>query len=234
MIPLTRRAFGIGAVSLAVGSPALVEPILRLPPSDKPTVALTLDACPGAFDERLARALADNAIPATIFVTTPWMRRNPTGLAFLLAHRDLFSLQNHGDRHLPPVLGSRTVYGLKPAGTLDAIRTEVALGSAAVAAASGEIPKWYRGAAALYSPEALAPIRQMGFGIAGFSLSADAGASLPAATVAARIAKARDGDVIIGHVNQPLRPSGAGIAAGVVTLKRQGMAFVRLPDQTAI
>lgn len=234
MILLTRRAFGSGAVSLAAGSPALVEPSLRLPPSGKPTVALTLDACPGACDARLARVLADNAIPATIFLTSLWMHRNPAGLGFFLAHRNLFSLQNHGDRHVPPILGTRPVYGLKPAGSLDAIRNDIALGAEAITATSGEIPTWYRGAAALYSPEALPPIRQMGFGIAGFSVNADAGASLAAASVVARIAKARDGDVMIGHINQPLRPSGAGIAAGVVALKRQGMAFVRLPDQTAM
>ena len=229
MIPLTRRAFGIGAVSLAVGSPALVEPILRLPPSDKPTVALTLDACPGNFDERLARLLVENEIKATIFVTALWMRWNPNGLAFLLAHRDLFALQNHGARHLPPILGTRPVYGLRPAGSWDAIETEIAVGADTIQTASGTKPAWYRGASALYSPEVLDPIRHMGIGIAGFSLNADQGASLPAATVAARIAKAQSGDVIIGHINQPLRPSGGGIAVGAAALKRQGMTFAWLP-----
>ena len=119
-------------------------------------------------------------------------------------------------------------------GTFDAIRTEITDGAAAIVRETGETPKWYRGAAALYSPEAIAPIQAMGFAIGGFSLNADAGASLPASSVAARIANARVGDVIIGHINQPLRPSGAGIAAGVVALKNQGMAFVRLPDHTAI
>ncbi len=231
---LTRRAFGGGALAVLPLRSGLIEPPLRLPPSERLTVALTLDACPGAFDERLAQVLVKSSIPATIFITTVWMRRNPTGLAFLLAHRDLFSLQNNGDRHVPPVLGEHTLYGIRTAGTLDAIRAEVANGASAIVAASSETPKWYRGAAALYSPGAIAPIRQMGFGIAGYSLNADMGASLPAATVAARIAKARDGDVIIGHINQPLRPSGAGIAAGVVALKRQGVAFVFLPDQTAM
>ena len=197
-------------------------------------LTLTLDACPGAFDERLARALAENGIPATIFVTAAWINRNPNGLAFFLAHRDLFSLQNHGARHVPPILGNRSVYGLQPAGTFDAIRTEITDGAAAIVRETGETPKWYRGAAALYSPVAIAPIQAMGFAIGGFSLNADAGASLPASSVAARIANARVGDVIIGHINQPLRPSGAGIAAGVVALKNQGMAFVRLPDHTAI
>jgi len=227
---ITRRAFGTGALSLATGSSGVVSPALRLPPMDRPTVVLTLDACPGAFDERLARALADNGIAATIFVTAAWIARNPNGLAFFLAHRDLFTLQNHGARHIPPILGNRSVYGLQPAGTLDAIRTEITDGAAAIAKATGETPTWYRGAAALYSPEAIAPIQAMGFAIGGFSLNADEGASLPASSVAARIAKARDTDVIIGHINQPLRPSGAGIATGVVALKNQGMAFARLPD----
>ena len=217
---------------MVAGLSTPVEPSLRLPASERPTVALTLDACPGAFDERLARALVDNAIPATIFVTSLWIRRNPSGLAFFLAHRDLFSLQNHGARHLPPILGARSVYGLAPAGSWDAIRTEVAAGAETVQAASGQTPIWYRGAAALYSPEVLAPIRQMGFGIAGFSLNADVGASLPAGAVAARIAKAQDGDVIIGHINQPLRPSGAGIAAGAAALKRRGMNFAWLASIT--
>ena len=228
MIALTRRAFG--TLALAAGSPTLVEPVLRLPPSNRPTVALTLDACPGAFDARLARSLSDNAIPATIFVTSTWIRSNPTGLAFFLEHRTLFSLQNHGDHHRPAILGTAPIYGLKPAGTLDAIRTEVLDASKIIANEAGIVPKWYRGAAALYSPEVLPAIEQMGFAIGGFSLNADAGASLPAVTTAARIAKAQDRDVIIGHINQPLRPSGAGIAAGVIALKNQGMVFAWLPS----
>ena len=228
MIALTRRAFGTGAVSIAAGSSTLVEPSLRLPPSGKARVALTLDACPGAFDERLAQALVDNKIRATIFVTALWIRFNPAGLAFLLAHREFFSLQNHGGRHLPPILGARSVYGLRAAGTWDAIRSDIADGAGAIRDASGEAPAWYRGAAALYSPEVLDPIRKLGVGIAGFSLNADRGASLPAGAAAARMAQARDGDVIIAHINQPLRPSGAGIATGAAALKRQGMEFVWL------
>ncbi len=227
---LTRRAFGTGAVSMATASPATIAPPLRLPPAARPAVALTLDACPGAFDERLAHALADNGIAATIFLTALWIRMNPDGLAFLLAHRDLFSLQNHGARHLPPILGNRSVYGLKAAGTWDAIRTEIVAGADAIYDASGGNPTWYRGASALYSPEVLDPIRKMGFGIGGFSLNADMGASLSAGAVASRIAKAQDGDVILGHINQPLRPSGTGIAAGAAALKRQGMDFVWLPS----
>ncbi len=236
---LSRRGFTVLALAslAAAGAPGqaraattLIEPELRLAtlrPGER-KVALTLDACPGHFDMRIAEALVADRIPATIFVTALWIEHNAEGLHFLLAHPDLFALENHGARHLPPVLGDHPVYGLRPAGTLEAVRREVADGAAAVTAATGRPPQWYRGAAALYSPEAITAIQQMGFAIAGFSLNSDMGASLPATTVAARIARASSGSVIIGHINQPTRPSGAGIAAGVQALKAAGMTFVRL------
>jgi peptidoglycan/xylan/chitin deacetylase (PgdA/CDA1 family) len=237
---MTRRVFGAftlaGLASAATPGSAsasnLVEPELHLPvvSSDQHTVALTLDACPGHFDERIARVLVDERIPATIFVTALWIAHNPAGLSLLLAHRDLFSLQNHGARHIPPILGEHTIYGLQPAGTLDVVRREVADGAAAVTAATGIPPRWYRGATGLYSPEAVALIEHMGFAIGGYSLNSDFGASLPAAVVASRIANAPPRSVIIGHVNQPMHASGAGIAEGVQMLRQRGTNFVRLDD----
>ena len=129
---------------------------------------------------------------------------------------------------MPAFLGTHSIYGLPVAGTLDAIRREVERGADAVAATKAARPKWYRGAAAIYSPDAITEIESMDVRIAGYSLIADEGASLPAPTVERRIAAAVSGDVIIAHVNQPHRSSGAGVAAGVTELHRSGTAFVGL------
>ena len=162
------------------------------------------------------------------------MRRNPEGLKLLLAHPDLFSLQNHGERHIPPVLGDRSIFGIKAAGDLATIRTEVRNGAQAIEAASGIAPRWYRAATGFYSPSVIPEIEAMGFAIGGYSFSADAGASLPAARVAARMAAARSGDVIVAHINQPLRPSGEGVVAGVARIAAaRARGFVRL-DLAAI
>ncbi len=244
---LSRRKFcqgtaAIGTLAAAVliarpvaAAEGLVEPKLRLRgPStpDTKRVALTLDACPGGFDHRIATYLADNGVPATIFLTSAWIRRNPAGLAFLLDHRDLFAFENHGARHIPPVLGERSIYGLRAAGTLDAIRREVETGAADIREATGAQTRWYRGATGLYSPAAIEAIEAMGFGIGGYSLNADMGASLPAATVASRVGAARDGDVIVCHLTQPKRPSGLGIVAGVKALRLQGTVFTHLDTPT--
>ena len=235
---LPRRAFcsGLLAASVLAAGPAsaaeaLLEPRLQLrepSPSSARRVALTLDACPGGFDSRIASHLADSGIAATIFLTSAWIARNPAGLAFLLSHRDLFAFENHGARHMPAVLGTRSIYGLRAAGDLEAVRAEVDVGASDIRRTTGSEPRWYRGATGLYSPAAIELIRTMGFAVAGYSLNADMGASLPAAGVAARMAAAKDGDVIIGHLTQPNRPSGLGIVAGVTELQRQGVNFVHL------
>ena len=219
----------------ARGRPAgVVEPGLRVKGSGSGrTVAVTLDACPGRFDPRIADVLVAKGIPATIFVTEIWMRWNPDGLAYFLARPDIFTLENHGARHLPPVLGDALVYGLAPAGTVEAIRAEVLDGAAAVAKATGRQPRWYRGAAGLYSPAAIPVIEALGFKVAGYSLNADEGASLPPRMVARRLAAAKDGDVTEGHINQPRRASGAGIAAGLVALQAAGVRFVGLDEAMA-
>jgi peptidoglycan/xylan/chitin deacetylase (PgdA/CDA1 family) len=231
----TRRA-ALALTAAAIVDPAgadpsgVVTPHMRLvrTAAGRPRVAITLDACPGGFDPRVAAALAQARAPATIFVSAVWMRQNREALALLLAHPNLFSLQNHGARHLACVLGERRIWGLTPAVDLQGVRMEVEDGARAVAAATGRPPAWFRGGGAIYSRPALDLIRRLGFAIGGFSLNGDVGATLSARATAARIGAARDGDVVISHINQPRRASGEGVAAGVLALRQRGVRFVRL------
>ncbi|MCX8502673.1 MAG: polysaccharide deacetylase [Alphaproteobacteria bacterium] len=246
MTPFSRRQFVAGIAATAVGGFAaswggeasanegLLEPRLTLktPQDGRRTVALTLDACPGGFDAKIIAALVEWRVPATLFVTGAWMHSNPAGLAALLAHPDLFAFGNHGAHHVPAILGERRIFGLRVAGDLQSIRDEVGRGEEAIMAATGAKPVWYRGATALYSPAAVPAIEGMGFSIAGYSLNADMGASLPAEAVMYRMRQAKDGDVIIAHTNQPNRPSGAGVIAGVRALLDQDVRFVRLDALT--
>lgn len=230
-LPLPLPAFPTAAIAHPRRD-GLIEPALRIAPGGAagPRVALTLDACMGEADHRILEALVANTIPATLFVTGRWLARNAATLKLLQAYPELFELENHGAMHLPAVLGTERLYGIAPAGTLAAVIAEVEGGARAMTACGIPKPRWYRDATALYSPAALHQIRVMGYRIGGFSLNADFGASLPADMVHERFLTARDGDVIIGHVNQPKRSSGAGIASGAVALKAKGFRFVRLTD----
>ncbi len=195
-------------------------------------VALTLDACSGEFDAVLVDYLIRERIPATLFVTRRWIRRNPEAVALLKAQRELFEIENHGASHVPAVIGpEREVYGIPGVPDMAHLRAEVSGGARAIESAFGVTPRWYRGATAVYDPEAVAEIERMGYRIAGFSVNADAGATLPQAAILKRLQRARDGDVLIAHMNKPRSDTAAALIQGLGQLRRQGYAFVRL-DQT--
>lgn len=214
----------------ADGQPVELHQQLALPAGvPEKVVALTLDACGGGFDADLANFLIDHRIQATIFATRRWIRRNPNGLAVLKAHADLFDIEDHGANHIPAVIGAdRSVYGLAGVADLKQLKREVSGGAAAVKAATGTAPHWYRGATGEYDPEALKAIEAMGYKVAGFSVNADNGATLAKNQIVGRLKKVRSGDIIIAHLNRPASDTAKGLAAGLQLLLDQGFHFVRL------
>src|SRR4051812_34452133 len=86
-------------------SSGLIEPHLMIAAGGPhgPQVALTLDACSGATDERILGTLITHRIAATIFATARWISRNKAAVAEINAHPDLFEIENHGARHLAAV-----------------------------------------------------------------------------------------------------------------------------------
>ncbi|MFM7530991.1 MAG: polysaccharide deacetylase, partial [Rubrivivax sp.] len=89
-------------------------------------------------------------------------------------------------------------------------------------------PVWYRAATARYDEQALEELARMGVRIAGFSLNADAGGTLAAADVAVRVGRARDGDVILAHLNRPASGTRAGLEQALPALRGRGFVFVHL------
>ncbi|QPC87048.1 polysaccharide deacetylase family protein [Mesorhizobium sp. NBSH29] len=228
------------ALTTVVAPPALADPPDRLlepslhlqasTDSAAPRVALTLDACGGSTDLRILDALVENRVAATIFVTGVWLKRNPEAFATMRAHPDLFEIGDHGARHVPAVDRPVHVYGLKAAGSPAAVKAEVELGSVAIIKNGGSKPRWFRGATAKYSTGAIRIIHDLGYEVAGYSLNGDGGSLLGQKTTTARIAGAKDGDVILAHINQPRHAAGSGVVAGVLALKARGFTFVRLSD----
>lgn len=212
---------------------ALLEPSLRVAHSGdsrRPRVALTFDACMGKTDDRILSVLVSERIPATIFVTARWLRTNPQAVAILKQNADLFEIENHGQNHVPAVDAPVSIYGIAAAGSSDAVLREVRGGADAINAAGFAAPKWFRGSTARYDASAIRQIRSMGYRIAGYSLNGDGGSLLGAAVAEKKIAAAKDGDVVIAHINQPTHAAGEGVARALLTLKKRGVEFVRLQD----
>jgi peptidoglycan/xylan/chitin deacetylase (PgdA/CDA1 family) len=236
-----RRILGFLLFLLPVLAGAAERPLelhQRLAPSGVPgerVVALTLDACSGTFDADLVRFLIEHRIPATIFATRRWLEGNPEGVAILTEHADLFDIEDHGANHVPAVIGAgRSVYGIAGNPDIEHLRKEVSQGAEAIERATGSKPSWYRGATALYDAQAIGDIEAMGYHIAGFSLNADAGATLSAAEIVARLRAARDGDILIAHMNRPRSETAEGLAEGLSELQARGFRFVLLRDESVV
>jgi peptidoglycan/xylan/chitin deacetylase (PgdA/CDA1 family) len=226
-------ALAVVAPPQKANGPKLVEPHLRIARSGlkgHARVALTFDACMGKADARILSVLVSERIPATIFVTARWLKHNPEALHVFLENSDLFELENHGQNHIPAVDRPILIYGIPSAGSSEAVRQEVQGGADAMLAAGIAPPRWFRGSTAKYDLSSIDLIRAMGYRIAGYSVNGDGGSLLGAAVTEKRIAAARDGDVVISHINQPTHAAGEGVAKAIADLKAKGTEFVRLQD----
>ncbi|MET0172272.1 MAG: polysaccharide deacetylase family protein [Agrobacterium vaccinii] len=217
-------------------SSGLLEPTLKMQPgkAHAPRVAITLDACMGKTDFRILDTLVNEKIPATIFVTARWLKHNPEALAVMLSHSDLFELENHGENHIPAVDKPVSIYGIAAAGSEAAVEQEVEGGRLAIAAATGHQPQWFRGATAKYTASSMTTINRLGERVAGYSINGDGGSLLGAGATAKHIASAKDGDVIISHINQPTHEAGEGVVKGLLALKARGVIFTRLDSPAFI
>ena len=216
----------------AAATPVEVHQVLALSVGtpDK-VVALTLDACGGGFDRELIEFLIDRRIPTTIFATKRWLDRNQAGLSMILAHPDLFEVEDHGWRHVPAVIGDdRRVYGIVGHPDVAHLKREISVGAQAVQKATGVGPRWYRAATGEYDPEALETIEAMGYKVAGFSVNADDGATLERRVIVARMQRVKSGDIIIAHMNRPESDTAEGLAASLPQLLERGYRFVKLND----
>jgi peptidoglycan/xylan/chitin deacetylase (PgdA/CDA1 family) len=192
-------------------------------------VALTLDACGGGYDVQLIDTLIELRVPATVFVTRKWIDRHPEGIATLNAHPDLFAIEDHGASHVPAVIGAqRRVYGLRGEPDVASLQKEIEGGARAIVTTGAPSPNWYRGATALYDRTAMNAIEAMGYRIAGFSVNADAGATLSRREIVARLTRVKPGDIIIAHVNKPASESAEALQEALPVLLRRGMQFVTL------
>ena len=209
--------------------PVEIHDRLVLQKSSARAVALTLDACTGQYDDDLIQFLIRNRLPATIFATKKWLDRNPYGVSVIKSHLDLFDVEDHGENHIPAVIGlGRKVYGIPGEPDIVHLRREVTKGARAVEAVTGVAPRWYRGATAEYDNQAVDEITKLGYKIAGFSVNADAGATLSKASIEERLSHVKSGDVIIAHMNKPTSDTAEGLSVGLLHLLRNGFAFVRL------
>lgn len=202
-------------------------------PTGKNRVALTFDACGGAhgsaIDHALIDALREREMPATLFVNQRWARSNGRYLAQLVDD-PLFEIANHGTSHVPLTIDGQAAYGISGTRSVGEAYDEVMGNQRYLNDEFGVAARFFRSGTAHMDEVSAALCRQLGLIPMNFTVNLDAGATFPAATVAAQFQLLKDGGVGIGHFNQPASGTARGIARGLAGALQDGLEFVKLSE----
>lgn len=210
---------------LLLAAPVRAEVIERLPTPGK-VVALTFDACeakgaPAYPDRAVLDVLKREKVPFTVFASGLFARRNAAALAELAAD-PLVRIENHSLDH------PQHMERLPPA----AVRREVEEADAAILAATGRKPRFFRFPAGNHDAAALAEVEATGHKVVHWTFaSGDPAKGLtPEHLTEWVLSKTRPGSILIFHVNgraPATAPALPGILAG---LRAKGYRFVGLDE----
>jgi len=202
--------------------------------TDKKEIALTFDACGGSnkssqVDEKLLNFLIIHQIPATLFINARWIESN-LEIFKQLSSNPLFEIANHGTLHKPLSTQGKSVYGIQGTMNVEEVTAEIEGNNRKIEKITGKRPHFFRSGTAYYGEKAVAIARDLGMEIGGYSVLGDAGATFSASKVTTQLMSAKDGDIILLHMNHPESGTREGVADGVLYLENRGFSFVHLSD----
>ncbi len=209
-----------------------IDGVIKTLPTNKKVLALTLDLCGSKnddLDENLIDFLAQNEIPATLFVNYRWIKKYPEKFE-KLTKNPFIEIENHGWRHIPASVNGNSIYKIKGSENSEELYNEVVVNADLIEKLTGRRPKFFRSGTAYYDEYAVAQIYDMGFMPVGFNILGDAGATYSKKQIKNALLKSKAGDIIIAHANHPEKETGAGLKSVLPVLKAQGFKFVKLQD----
>lgn len=215
----------IAALLFALPAHAHAQVIERFAPQGK-VVAFTFDACearnaPAYFDKPLLAYLEAEKLPFTIFATGLFARRNAAELT-RLSQSPLVEVENHSHDH--PQHMERL--------SAEQVQAEIAEADAAIQAATGRTPRFFRFPAGNYDAAALAAVEATGHRVVHWRWpSGDPSKGLaPERLRDWVLSKVRPGDVLIFHINGRAPATHVALPEVVRELRRRGYAFARLDE----
>ncbi|AAP78099.1 polysaccharide deacetylase [Helicobacter sp. MIT 03-1614] len=200
-----------------------------LPDKSKPVAYLTFDACGGAYDKALIDYLIAHNIQATLFINARWIHKH-TDDFIKLAQNPLFSIQNHGTKHLPLSVNGKSIYHIKGTDSVSGVYKEIMDNDELIFKLTGKKPHYFRSGTAYYDEIAVSILKDLGYKIGGFDVLGDGGATFSKQKIIKQAQKARNGSILIYHFNKPQSDTFAGIKEVVPMLLEKGFYFGKLEE----
>jgi peptidoglycan/xylan/chitin deacetylase (PgdA/CDA1 family) len=196
-------------------------------------IALTFDACGGekgnGYDSKLISYLMKENVPATLFINARWIDANPE-IFQTLSKNSLFEIENHGYLHKPLSINGKSAYNIRGTSSVHEVINEVYLNEQKIQKLTGKKTKYFRSGTAFYDNVSVSILKELGEKPVGFSIIGDAGATFSAEQIKAASLKAKEGSIIIYHMNHPDKHTAEGIIKSIPLLKERGFKFVKLED----
>ncbi|TLD97635.1 polysaccharide deacetylase [Helicobacter jaachi] len=199
-----------------------------LPDSQTPVVYLTFDACSGAYDRDLINYLIEQQVEATLFINSRWIDKHLEDF-LILAQNPLFSIQNHGTKHRPLSVNGKSIYNIKGTDSIQGVYEEIMDNDRKIFELTGKRARYFRSGTAYYDEVAVSIAKDLGYKIGGFDVLGDGGATFSKKHIIHQAQKARNGSIIIYHLNQPQSETFEGIKEVVPLLREKGFTFKKLP-----
>lgn len=194
---------------------------------------LTFDACGGKhgndYDKELIEYLKKEGIEATLFINSRWIDSNKN-IFNDLAKNDLFSIQNHGTLHRPLSVSGREVYNIKGTNSIKEVYDEISGNDAKIKELTGKKPKLFRSGTAYYDDISVKIAKDLGYEIGGFDVLGDAGATFSKEQIIKQGKTAKNGSILIYHMNKPKGETFEGVKVVIENLKKSGYSFKKIED----
>jgi peptidoglycan/xylan/chitin deacetylase (PgdA/CDA1 family) len=195
-------------------------------------IAITLDACGGkhgnGYDKELIDFLRENKIPATLFMTGLWIDAHRS-LVEELSKDPLFDIENHGLHHKPASVRGAVIYGRRGTRNVSEFVDEIELNARKIKYVTGKKSLFYRSGTAYYDDVAVKITYDLGYIPMNFSIiSGDAAGFTPERIENKILAEAKNGAVIIAHMNRPGKNLYPAFKKVIPKLKSEGYRFVKL------
>lgn len=210
-----------------------VEGVVTRIETTKRIIALTFDACGGknglGYDQKLIDYLIKEEVPATLFINGRWIDENKE-LFLLLSQNKLFEIENHGYTHRPLSVNGKSVYGIKGTQNASEIIDEVWKNARKIEELTGRRPIYFRSGTAYYDEVAVKIVRELHEKPVNFTFLGDAGAKYTKLQMVKSVKGAKNGSIILYHMNHPESETAEGIMEVVPMLRENGFEFVLLKD----
>jgi len=192
-------------------------------------IALTFDACGGAYDQALIDYLTENEIPATLFISGEWINNYPDTVVELWEY-PFFDIANHGKNHKPLSIEGNSAYGIPGTASIEEVYEEVYGNHLKIKDLTGHTSKFFRSGTAYYDEVAVRIVEDLGEIVVNYNVLGDAGATFSANQIYESMIQGEPGSIMLFHMNHPDSDVAKGVEIGIEALLEEGFEFVLLKD----